>query len=458
MGGGCSQLLSEAATAVNGRLQGSDVRFDGVTTDSRSVSQGQLFIALRGPNFDGHDFAEKAIDKGAVGLIVSKILSLNVPQIVVADTQLALGKLAASWRKQFSIPVIAVTGSNGKTTVKEMIASILKQQGTVLSTRGNLNNEIGVPLTLLRLNSSHDSAVIEEGANHAGEIGYLTQLVQPTVSVVTNAAGAHLEGFGSIDVVARTKGEIFEYLGDNGTAIINADDQYCSLWKSLAGNRTVLTFGMKSNADVTGRIQRVKNKKISALNITTADGEFSVILPLLGEHNAKNALAAIAVARAIGIPFDVIKKGLETVKPVPGRLQWVDAIKGAHILDDTYNANPASLAVALDVLAGCPGDRYLALGDMAELGAEAEHLHKQAGEQARDSGVHRLYAVGEYSRYAAEAFGDQGWHFAAQDQLVNRLQEDLNSNVTLLVKGSRSSRMDKVVTALSLPQAAGGIG
>ena len=451
-------MLSEVAIAVNGRLQGDDALFDGVSTDSRSVKDRELFIALKGPNFDGHDFAEKAMDQGVAGVIVSRILNLNVPQIVVSDTQLALGQLAASWRKRFSIPVVAVTGSNGKTTVKEMIASILKQQGSVLSTRGNLNNEIGVPLTLLHLNSSHDSAVIEEGASHIGDIGYLTNLVKPTVSVVTNAAGAHLEGFGSIDAVARTKGEIYENLAADGVAIINADDQYASLWKSQANDRRVITFGMEKSADVQGSFKKIDNEKVNALNINTADGDISVILPLLGVHNAMNALTAAAAARAMGISFDVIKAGLEAVKPVPGRLQLLSAIKGAQILDDTYNANPASLAAALSVLASCPGDRYLALGDMAELGVEAENLHKQAGRQARESGVHRLYAVGEYSRFAVEAFGDQGWHFAAQDQLVNRLREDLNNNVTLLVKGSRSSRMDKIVDALALPQAAGGIG
>lgn len=456
--GGCSQMLSEAANAINGRLQGNDCLFDGVSTDSRSVQGKQLFVALKGPHFDGHEFVKDAISKGVAGVLVSQPLDIDVPQIVVSDTRQALGQLAAAWRDQFSIPVIAVTGSNGKTTVKEMITSILKQQGSVLSTQGNLNNEIGVPLTLLQLIASHDSAVIEEGASHAGDIAYLTQFVRPTVSVVTNAAGAHLEGFGSIDVVARTKGEIYEYLTEDGTAVINADDQYASLWQSLAKGRKVLTFGMKADADVRGSLQKTDDNKVNRLNITTEDGECSVMLSLAGEHNAMNALAAVAATRAIGVSFEVIKKGLEAVKPVPGRLQWVNAIKGAHILNDTYNANPASLAVALDVLATCSGDRYLALGDMAELGSEAENYHQQAGRQARDSGVNRLYAVGEYSRYAVEAFGDHGWHFSGHDQMVDRLREDLNENVTLLVKGSRSSRMEKIVSALTSPRTAGGAG
>lgn len=455
---GCSQMLSEAAAAVAGRLQGDDCLFDGVSTDSRAVQRGELFVALKGPHFDGHDFVKNAISKGVAGVLVSQQLDVNVPQVIVSDTRLALGQLAASWRERFAIPIIAVTGSNGKTTVKEMIASILKQQGTVLSTRGNLNNEIGVPLTLLQLISSHDSAVIEEGASHSGEIEYLTQLVQPTVSVVTNAAGAHLEGFGSIDVVARTKGEIFQHLKAGGTAIINADDQYAPLWISMTKGSRVITFGMEADADVRGNLNKTADNKTSCLEVITEDEEFSVMLSLAGKHNAMNALAAVASTRAIGISIDAIRKGLESVKPVPGRLQWVDAIKGAQILNDTYNANPASLTVALDVLAACSGDRYLALGDMAELGVDAENYHQQAGRQARDLGVHRLYAVGEYSRYAVEAFGDHGWHFSAQDQMVDQLREDLNDNVTLLVKGSRSSRMDKVVNALASPPVAGGVG
>lgn len=454
----CTLMLSEAALAVNGRLLGNDCQFSGVSTDSRNVQPGELFVALTGPNFDGHEFVNDAVSKGVAGVLVSKQVESGVPQLVVNDTLQALGQLAAAWRKQFSIPVIAVTGSNGKTTVKEMITSILTQQGAVLSTRGNLNNEIGVPLTLLQLNSGHERAVIEEGASHPGDIAYLTRLVQPTVSVVTNASGAHLEGFGTVDAVARTKGEIYEYLADDGVAVINADDSFSSLWRSLAKGREVITFGMEFDADVRGSLQPMDDNRINRLVVSMEGEELSVMLPLAGRHNAMNALAAVAVTRSIGVPFAVIKKGLESLKPIPGRLQWVNAIKGARILNDTYNANPASLAVALNVLGSCQGDRYLALGDMAELGSEAQSYHQQAGRQARVSGVHRLYAVGEYSRHAVEAFGDQGCYFTGQEQMVDRLREDLNENVTLLVKGSRSSHMEKVVDALTAPQAAGGAG
>lgn len=457
---GCHQSLGEAAAAVDGCLYGNDKAFVGVSADTRTVNSGQLFVALKGPNYDAHNFVQDALDKGAAGVLVQQRLEVDAPQIVVADTQVALGKLAAVWRKQFSIPVIAITGSNGKTTVKEMIAAIFRQQGSVLATQGNLNNEIGVPLTLLQLSETHNAAVIEEGASHPGDISYLTQFVQPTVSIVTNAAGAHLEGFGSLDAVARTKGELFESLPENGTAIINADDQYASLWRSLAGERNVITFGFSAKAEVRGTlqgaVQETGNLKGCQLEITTPEGECSLLVPLLGRHNAMNALAATAVALAAGLSLELIKKGLESVKPVPGRLQWKSGINNAHILDDTYNANPASLTVALDVLSDFAGDRYLALGDMAELGDEAEGYHQQAGRQARDSGVNRLYAIGEYSRFAVEAFGEQGWHFSAQEQMVNRLREDMNEDVTLLVKGSRSSHMDKVVEALELPHAMGG--
>lgn len=461
---GCNQKLNEAAVAVNGDLYGENQTFAGVSTDTRTVTSGQLFVALKGPNYDAHDFVQDAVNKGAAGVLVQQKQEIETPQIVVPDTQVALGQLASAWRQQFSIPVIAITGSNGKTTVKEMITSILKQQGSVLSTRGNLNNEIGVPLTLLQLIASHDSAVIEEGASHPGDIAYLTQLVQPTVAVVTNAAGAHLEGFGSMDTVARTKGELFELLPEDGTAIINADDEYASLWKSLAGKRNILTFGLSASADVQGVFPEVTNNasqdidklKGSQLKIKTPEGECSVFVPLMGRHNAMNALAAMAAALAVGVKLDVIKKGLESVKPVSGRLDWKAGVNNAGIIDDTYNANPASLNVALDVLSTYPGDRYLALGDMAELGEKSEDFHEQAGRQARDSGVSHLYAIGEYSRFAVEAFGEQAWHFSAQEQMVNRLREDMNENVTLLVKGSRSSRMDQVVDALMLPRVMGG--
>lgn len=436
-------------TSVQTGVSGADLKFSGVSTDTRELQAGQLFVALTGPSFDGHDFVAQARQKGAVGAVVSRALSEDgindFPQILVADTQRAFAQLAGNWRARFAIPVIGVTGSNGKTTVKEMLAAILSAQGAVLATQANFNNEIGVPRTLLQITAQHVAAVIEEGASHPGDIAYLTEFVQPSVALVTNAAGAHLQGFGSLDAVAKTKGEIFEGLPATGVAVINADDAYADLWRSQAGERRIISFGMVMDTNVHGTVQAD-----GGLQIVTAAGEIVVHLSLEGRHNAMNALAATAAALAAGVSLSEVKAGLEAVVPVPGRLQHKPAIKGAQILDDTYNANPASLLVALDVLAECPPDRYLALGDMAELGSESADLHEQAGHQARAKGVQRLYAVGEYARYAAVAFGDKGLHFTAQEQLISRLKEDLNERVTLLIKGSRSSHMERVVAALTV--------
>jgi UDP-N-acetylmuramoyl-tripeptide--D-alanyl-D-alanine ligase len=436
--------MREAAAAMQGELQGTDWVFTGVSSDSRQVQAGQLFFALQGPHFDGHDFAPQVQAKGAAGMVVTHAVDVDLPQIIVSDTRLALGQLAAVWRARFQGPVIAVTGSNGKTTVKEMLAAILLQAGKVHATRGNLNNEIGVPLTLLDLSLDDGAAVIEEGASHPGDIAYLTQIVRPTVAVVTNASGAHLEGFGSLEAVARTKGEIYEYLAKDGVAVINADDPKAGLWLELAGRQRVSSFGLQNSSDVRGLWQENE-----PLTIVTPQGEIRVRLHLEGRHNAMNALAATAAALAAGASLDDIKRGLESMLPVAGRLQWKQGMCGVRILDDTYNANPASLAAALDVLAACEGERYLALGDMAELGAQAHAYHQQAGTRARECGVQQLYAVGENTKYAVSAFGERGHHFAAQDALIAQLKHDLHENVVLLVKGSRSAHMEKVVAAVT---------
>lgn len=440
------KVLSEEMPSE--KIQIADMHFSGISTDTRELKAGQLFVALTGPSFDGHEFVAQARLKGAAGAVVSRALSVNeldkFPQIMVTDTQLAFAQLAGNWRAQFDIPVVAITGSNGKTTVKEMVATILSQRGEVLATQANFNNEIGVPRTLLRITEKHVAAVVEEGASHPGDIAYLTKFVQPTVALVTNAAGAHLQGFGSLDAIAKTKGEIFEGLADGGVAVINADDVYADLWRGQAGECTVISFGSATDADVQGEVG-----EDGRLQISTKAGELAAHWALEGRHNVMNALAATAAALAAGASLAEIKAGLESVVPVAGRLERKRAIKGAEILDDTYNANPASLVVALDVLAERNSDRYLALGDMAELGEESVSFHEQAGRQARDKGVHRLYAVGEYSRYAALAFGEDGQHFPAQEQLVSQLREDLHEKVTLLVKGSRSAHMERVVAALS---------
>jgi len=453
---GCRMSTTQAADSVHGRLHGpgADVEFDGVGTDTRSLQPGQLFIALRGPNFDGHDFAAQAAQRGAAALMVDTPQPLDLPQIVVDDTQQGLARLAAAWRGRFEIPLVAITGSNGKTTVKEMLAAIFAQSGPVCATRGNLNNEIGVPLTLLGLEQCHHAAVIEQGASKPGDIAYLTRISAPTVALVTNAGGAHLEGFGDLDTVARTKGEIFEHLPAGGTAVINADDPYAAQWRARCGDVDVVSFGLNARQDERPDVW-TQWQANGPLHIHTPRGELSVQLALAGRHNAANALAATAAALAAGVDLAQIGAGLQGLQPVPGRLQWKAGINGARILDDSYNANPASLAAALEVLAACPGDRCLALGDMAELGDAAVDLHQAAGRQARRAGVHRLYATGEHSRHAVSAFGEQAWHFPRQADMVARLRQDLRADSTLLVKGSRSAHMERVVDALL---AAGGGG
>ena len=437
--------LHEAAEALGARWAGEDVMLQGVSTDTRTLQAGQLFVALRGPHFDGHDYLAEAKAKGAAACMVEKPVA-NCPALIVSDTRLALGKLARAWRRYFAIPLLAVTGSNGKTTVKEMLASILAEQGDTLATRGNLNNDIGLPLTLFGLDARHASAVVEMGANHAGEIAYLTRLAEPTVAIITNAASAHLEGFGSLEGVARAKGEIFQGLGDNGTAIINADDRFASLWCELAKNNNQLSFGLHQSADVSACWQAGDGG--SDMQVTTPDGEFQCKLALLGEHNVMNALAAIAAAQAADIPLAAIKGGLEAMQPVPGRLQLKPGINGSRIIDDTYNANPASLVAAIQVLAGFAGKKILVLGDMGELGEDALSLHAEAGRVAKTGGIDALYTVGAMSKAAAQAFGKGAQHFADQTNAITALLPELTPNVTVLLKGSRLSHMERVVDAL----------
>lgn len=438
--------LHEAAEAIGARYAGKDILLQGVSTDTRTLQAGQLFIALRGPNFDGHDYVARAIELGAVACMVEHPIA-NSPALIVEDTRLALGQLARAWRRRFTLPIVAVTGSNGKTTVKEMLASIFARQGAMLATRGNLNNDIGVPLTLLGLDQSHTSAVVEMGANHPGEIAYLTGLTDPTVAIVTNAASAHLEGFGSLEGVAKAKGEIFQSLNNEGVAIINADDAYASLWQDLAGDRARLTFGVNNPADVSARWQaEATGCRIKA---STPDGDLDIHLSLLGEHNVINALAAIAAAQAAGISLETIRAGLEAMQSVPGRLQLKAGINGSRIIDDTYNANPASLVAAIRVLADFDGEHILVLGDMGELGEDARLLHADAGRNAKQSGVHRLYTIGPMAAAAAQAFGEGAYRFEDQAAAIDALKDELDSRMTLLIKGSRLSYMERVVTALT---------
>jgi UDP-N-acetylmuramoyl-tripeptide--D-alanyl-D-alanine ligase len=440
--------LSRAAEVLNARLRGADVTFRGVSTDTRTLAQGNLFVALRGPSFDGHDYLEQACQRGAVAAAVSEPRDMDLPLLQVGDTRLALGELAAHWRAQFTIPVVGLTGSNGKTTVKEMIAAILARCGATLVTRGNLNNDIGVPQTLFALDAQHRYAVVEMGANHRGEIAYLTRLVQPTVGLVNNAGPAHLEGFGSIEGVARAKGELFEGLRSDAVCVINADDHYAGLWRAMAGSRPVLSFALEQPAEL--QAQWRGDLQGSDIELHTPAGVASLRLSLPGRHNVMNALAAAAAALALEIPLPHIVAGLAAVRAVHGRWESLPGINGVQLIDDTYNANPASLQAALQLLADATAEPWLVLGDMGELGQEGRRLHRQMGEEAKRNGVQRLFALGELAQQAAEAFGAGAEAFADVDALTLRLGQMARPGVLILVKGSRSMRMERVIAALRL--------
>jgi UDP-N-acetylmuramoyl-tripeptide--D-alanyl-D-alanine ligase len=452
-------LLTQAAKVLNGRVVHGvgAVRFTAVSTDTRRLQPGDLYVALRGEHFDGADFIAQAVQSGAVAALVNKDRiedqgsrieqETNIPLLVVEDTKLALGQLAAYWRSQFDIPLVAITGSNGKTTVKEMLASILRTAAgsveAVLATCGNLNNDIGMPLTLLQLNAQHRYAVIEMGMNHPGEIDYLTRIACPQVALINNASGAHLEGMGSVEAVALAKGEIFSGLQHEGSAIINADDEYAPLWRSLAGVHSLLEFGLNSQADVSG--QWYPHASGLRLIAQTPSGDFTADLQVPGEHNARNALAATAAAIALNLPLESIVAGLEKFCGVAGRLQRKPARLGATVIDDTYNANPASLRAAIAVLAQATGKRMLVLGDMGELGENAAAFHAEIGVAARQSGVEKLFALGELSRDAVRKFGSGAQHFESIEDLQNALDAELGADTTVLVKGSRFMKMERVV-------------
>lgn len=438
--------LSDLTSVLGAERHGRDIEFSGCTTDSRKLSPGALFVALRGPHFDGHDFVDAAFARGAAAAVLDHPIGGERPNLVIPDTRRALGLIAAHWRRRFRLPLVAVTGSNGKTTVKEMLMAILSRCAQVLGTQGNLNNDIGVPLTLFNLDERYAYAVIEMGANHPGEIAALCELAQPSVAVVTQCSPAHLKGFGSIEGVARAKGEIFTQLGPGDTAVINADDPYAGLWRTLAGGCRQLSFGFEASPDVTATV--VDTASVldgSKLRLHTPAGSIDVHLQLLGRHNISNALAAAASALALGIGLEDIAAGLQSMRAVQGRLQPRTGRRGTRVFDDSYNANPGSLKAALEFLASCPGEPWLVLGDMAELGPEAAGYHHQAGVLARHLGIQRLYATGDLARASVDGFGPGGRYFATVDTLVESLGGDLHPRVTVLVKGSRSMRMERVV-------------
>jgi len=438
--------LLQASEILNGTMQGNDVEFSTISTDTRSLQPGDLYIALEGENFDGHDYLAQAEKTGAVAAIVHKTINTNLPRIKVEDTRKALGGLAAAWRQSFDGSVIAITGSNGKTTVKEMTAAILSEQGDVLATKGNFNNDIGLPLTLLRM-EKEKFAVIEMGANHSGEIAYLTNVTKPDVAVITNAGPAHLEGFGSIQGVAEAKGEIYQGLNEQGIAVINLDDEYADYWLSLNKQRKTLTFSMNdAAANVCGAWQPTTSG--GKLNVKVNGEELAVSLQLHGVHNAMNALAAIALAESLQVPKAKMVKALNEFKSVDGRLNFHQVNGSLLVIDDSYNANPASLKAGIKVLGESLGEHWLVLGDMGELGAEGKDIHFDMGVHAKQAGVDALLAVGDVSRYAVEAFGDGAMFFESKKELVTFVQQHESEKINVLVKGSRFMRMEKIVELL----------
>lgn len=447
-------LLSQVARDVQGRMIGADVAIDGVSTDTRAIAQGTLFVALAGERFDAHDFLDQAVAAGAAALLVADATRVpaGIPAVVVDDTRLALGRLAAAWRARFTLPVIAVTGSNGKTTTKEMIAAILKAAyGTaVLSTRGNLNNDIGLPLTLLGLSPAHRAAVIEMGMNHPGEIAYLAPLGAPTVALVTNAQRAHLEGMGDLDEVAREKGAIFSGLPADGVAVINADDAYADTWRGMAGERPVRTFAIDHPADVRATVRQ--HGLEMALDLQAPEGEAAIVLRVPGRHNARNAVAAAAACLAAGVPLAAVVAGLEGFAGVKGRLQRRVGKSGAEILDDTYNANPDSVRAGIDVLATTIGRKILVLGDMGEIGEASGQYHDEIGGYAKSQGVDLLYALGEATKAAVRNFGEGARHFCNVEKLIAALDKEADPETTVLVKGSRFMKMERVADALAVAE------
>lgn len=441
----CVSPLRARLQAANGHGSLRPTRFSGISIDTRTLRRGNLYVAIRGDRFDGHDFIDAAIEAGAVGVVVDRDVASTVPRLRVDDTRQALADLARYWIRPFETPLIAVTGSNGKTTVKEIVATILRQLGPVLATRGNLNNDIGVPLTLLEMREEHDYAVIEMGANHAGEIAQLVKIAEPDVAVITKIGQAHLEGFGSVEGIAAAKSEIFAGLKASGYAVINADDAFADVMRAAASHCRTREFGMSREADVCG----VPGPDLS---IRTMGELLKPAYQLSGQHNVMNALAAVAAVQCLDVQHENIVAGLEAVRPVPGRLEKKPGLGGAQLIDDSYNANPDSARQAVDVLARYGGQRYLVLGDMAELGSDAERLHAELGHYACEQGIDGLWTIGDLSAAARQAFAGErtvpGAHFTDQQTLIEDLSGVLDMQVTVLVKGSRSSRMERVVKAL----------
>jgi len=436
--------LSDCSVFTGGTLLGGDVLLSSVAIDTRRCLKGSVYFAISGESFDGHQFVVDAVEKGAVAVVVEHDCGVDVPQLIVRNTRQTLADIAQLWRRQYSVQLVALTGSNGKTTVKEMIASILSQEGSVLATKGNLNNDIGVPLTLFSLREEHQFAVVELGANAPGEIAGLAAIAEPQVVVVNNVGPAHLEGFGSLQGVANSKGEIYEHLREDGLALINADEFAASEWvkRVLQGRVVQFSAQNRTGAEIQGQLLEDQ-----VLRVSYQDESRDIKISLLGQHNMRNALTAVSVALVMGVSWGSIVTGLEKVKPVTGRLVEYDAA-GVRVIDDSYNANPGSVEAALSLLANYQSSRWFVLGTMAELGAQAEEMHAKAGRQAAALGIDRFACVGEHAVAARRGFGPKGLAFEKHDELAAQLMAAVKPGDTVLVKGSRSAGMERVVQHL----------
>ena len=449
-----SFTLAELATLLAGELRGNDVEFDSVSTDTRSLAQSDLFVALKGPNFDGDDYVLAAHDKGACAALVSRFSDCPIPQLRVADTEKALGLIGLQNRDRSDACFVAVTGSQGKTTIKEMTGHILSGVASTLMTQGNLNNAIGVPLTLLRLAADHRFAVMELGANHIGEIAWTTRLVKPSIAVISNATPTHLEGFGSLEGVVQGKGELLEGLSDDGVAVLNRDDPAWPRWRERAGRHKVVSFSLTA-ADAQYRAAgiRLQPGQNTEFQLVTPGGSASISLPLPGQHNVSNAIAAAAATLEAGVALSDVVAGLARTRAVKGRMCVLRGFADSRLIDDTYNASPNSFAAAIKVLCDFPGQKLLVAGDMGELGADSAALHARVGETAKAAGVDHLLTVGRDSAAASAAFGSAARHFASQAELVSVCKTMMNKQTTVLVKGSRSANMDKIVDLLIFNEA-----
>jgi UDP-N-acetylmuramoyl-tripeptide--D-alanyl-D-alanine ligase len=444
------RTLGEFARACGGRLHGADRPYTGVSTDTRSLSAGELFVALRGPNFNGNEFVGAAEKAGAAGALVDTEQAGAISQIVVLDAQAALESASHRWRMTYRNPLIGVAGSNGKTTVKEMASAILSQAGTCLATRGNLNNHIGVPLTLFRLESQHHYAVVEMGANHPGELAALVKIARPTIGLITNAGAEHLEGFGSLEGAARAEGEMVAGLEPDATAIINADDEFADLWRGMTRAR-ISTFGLARGANFTASGVRTdigSDGFVTRYTLVSPIGSADIEMKLAGKHNVANSLCAAAAAAAAGVRLDHIVAGLGAVQAVKGRLQFKKTRHGAWLIDDSYNANPSSVHAGIEVLAQLEGRKWLVFGQMGELGDFADDAHTEIGVFARAHGVERLFAVGEHAALTVKSFGAGAQWFADSAELSKAVDAAVTPDVRLLIKGSRSNRLERVVEAL----------